>query len=85
MPTLKLSDKEWNKIKLQIEKDYGQTVLLLSWRLKSELGFAVRYHRYWKNDDGPAGEYDGYGQYIQEVHLDFDTEKNTTFFRLKYL
>jgi len=85
LPTIKLTDKEWGKIKIQIEKDYGKNILLISWRLKTELGFAVRHYRYWKKDNDIGGQYDGYGEYVEEIHLDFIEENSATFFRLKYL
>jgi hypothetical protein len=78
-----LTQDVWAKIHRQIAKDYPPSVLLIRDRTKSVLGFTSRLHRYWKPAEG-VGVYDGYGDYITEVHLDFYNEPKRTMFLLKY-
>lgn len=85
MSTIKLKSEQWTPILEKIEQDYGRATALITFAMKRELGFQVRYHRFWKKDDGTAGSYDGYGEYVIEIHLDFDNEAAATHFRLKYL
>jgi len=84
MPTIKLDPKIWSLIIPKIEEEYGRTTALISWAMKRNLGFAPRNYRYWKKAEG-FDEYDGYGDWVTEIHLDFDSESAATFFRLKYL
>jgi hypothetical protein len=52
--------------------------------MRRELGCTSRTHRFWKPQDG-VGVYDGYGDYVVEIHLDFYDDAKETMFRLKYL
>ncbi len=85
MSTIKLKSEQWTPILQKIEQEYGRAIALISFAMKRELGFQVRYHRFWKKDDGTAGSYDGHGEYVIEIHLDFNNEAAATHFRLKYL
>ena len=85
MKTIKLHPKDWTPILQKIEQEYGRAIALISFAMKRELGFQVRHHRFWQKDDGTAGAYDGHGDYVIEIHLDFDNEAAATHFRLKYL
>lgn len=85
MSTIKLKPEDWTPILQKIEQEYGRVPKLISFAMKRELGFQVRYHKFWKKDDGTVGSYDGYGEYVIEIHLDFDNEAAATHFRLKYL
>ena len=85
MSTIKLRPEDWIPILIKIEQEYGRAIALISFAMKRELGFQVRHYRYWRKDDTTAGAYDGYGDYVIEIHLDFDTESAATHFRLKYL
>ena len=85
MSTIKLTSEDWVPILIRIEQEYGRAVSLISYAMKRELGFQVRHHRFWQKADGMAGDYDGYGEYVTEIHLDFDNDAAVTHFRLKYL
>lgn len=74
--TLVLSEKKWNNIYNQIRKEYGDTVVIISWKLRETLGFTVRRHR----DYDPVN-----GHMIDDIRLDFYDEPALTYFQLKYL
>jgi len=80
MSTIKLQPKDWTAILVKIEQEYGRAIALISFAMKRELGFTVRYHRFWR-----PGTNDSFGEQITEIHLDFDNESYATHFRLKYL
>jgi hypothetical protein len=75
MTTIVLTRKDWKNLSDRIKEEYGVTTLLISWRLKRELGFTVRSHMY----------YDEFKQRIYDTRLDFDDPARATFFQLKYL
>jgi hypothetical protein len=71
---------DWAYVREKIKQDYGQTIFAISWRLKRELGFTVRYHKELKqyhNSD--------ICHYQTQVHLDFFNEANQSWFILKYV
>ncbi|CAB4133445.1 hypothetical protein UFOVP257_196 [uncultured Caudovirales phage] len=74
--TLILSEKKWNTIYNQIRNEYGDAVILISWRLKDTLGFTVRRHR----DYDPVN-----GHMKDDIRLDFYDEVKMTFFQLRYM
>lgn len=74
--TLVISEKKWNNIYNQIREEYGDTVVLLSWKLRETLGFTVRRHR----DYDPIN-----GHMKDDIRLDFYEEPALIFFQLKYL
>ena len=74
-------ESEWDDIRDQIKKDFGQLIFTISWKLKRELGFTVRYHRGlapWNDDETKM-------YYQNQVHLDFYTESAQSWFLLKYV
>ena len=73
--TLIFTERQWNKIYHRIRYDYGDAVILISWRLKEELGFTVRRHR----DYDPVN-----GHMKDDIRLDFYDEAKMVFFKLKY-
>jgi hypothetical protein len=74
--TLTISENQWNKISNIIRAEYGDSILLISWKLREVLGFTVRRHR----DYSPIN-----GHMINDIRLDFYNEPAMTFFQLKYL
>jgi hypothetical protein len=81
---------EWDKIKQRIIADFGQSVMLLSWRTKQKLGFTVREHLglvpHSKDSLGAMGEEWKWRHYYEnQIHLDFYNEAQQTWFTLKYL
>jgi hypothetical protein len=86
MPVIKLTSKEWLVILKQLKTEYKMqpAVFLMREVMKRELGFTTRYHRHWVPVKG-TDSYNGLGDWIEEVHLDFYDESASTLFRLKYL
>ena len=74
--TLILTESEWNTIYNQIREEYGDTTVIISWKLKETLGFTVRRHR----DYNPIN-----GHMVDDIRLDFYDEPAMTFFQLKYI
>jgi hypothetical protein len=74
--TLVLTEKKWNEIYNLIREEHGDSVILISWKLKETLGFTVRRHR----DYNPIN-----GHMVDDIRLDFYDESAMTFFQLKYL
>lgn len=74
--TLTLTEYKWNQIYNQIREEYGDTTVIISWKLKETLGFTVRRHR----DYNPVN-----GHMVNDIRLDFYDEAAMTFFQLKYL
>lgn len=74
--TLTLSEAQWNPIYHRIALDYGQTTVIISWRLRETLGFTVRRH-HWYDQRTVT--------YHNDIRLDFDSEDRAVFFQLKYL
>jgi hypothetical protein len=70
------NEHDWNRIKEKIKQDFGVATAVISWRLKRELGFTVRYHR---------AEIEGATYFHGLVHLDFFNEAAHSWFVLKYL
>lgn len=69
-------ESDWNIIREKIKQDFGVATIAISWRLKRELGFTIRYHR---------AKIQGADYSHQEVHLDFFNESAHSWFVLKYL
>ena len=73
--TIILSFYAWDKLKTKIVEDYGQSTVLISWRLRDQLGFTVREHRDYTNKDYNL---------THTVRLDFWDDAMQTIFLLKY-
>lgn len=73
--TLVLSNPEWSKILTRIRKEHGLSAGI-HWRLRENYGFRSR-------------KYTGFdtriNKWVDDTRLDFDTEAQATFFRMKYL
>ena len=74
--TIALSHRNWNNLRNKIIEDYGQATVLISWRLRTTLGFTVREHRNYQ----PGAE----GHEKSIICLDFWDEQLQTLFLLKY-
>jgi hypothetical protein len=74
--TLILTEYIWNEIYIRLREEYGDTVVIISWKLKETLGFTVRRHR----DYNPVN-----GHMVDDIRLDFYDNAALTFFQLKYL
>ena len=75
-----LTEDQWGKIYNLVAKHYPSSVLLIRDKMKETLGFTVRRHREWI----PAHGYDGHGNYVETINLDFYNEPKRTMFLLKY-
>lgn len=73
--TLAINNWQWLKLKAKIVEDYGQSTVLISWRLRDTLGFTVREHRDYSTDDWRS---------IRPIRLDFWDDQQQTMFLLKY-
>jgi hypothetical protein len=80
-----LTEKQWLGIYNSIAKNYPNSVLLISHKMKEVLGFTVRRHEEWVDRNVESRDF-GYGtKYkIDTIHLDFYNEPKRTMFLLKY-
>jgi hypothetical protein len=76
MTTLTIDLKDWEPIRQRLRRDFGDSMILLSFKMKRELGFTVRRHAQWDES-----KY----KHIDDIRLDFDDESKAVWFRLKYL
>jgi len=74
-------ESDWEYIREKIKQDFGEKIFVISWRLKKELGFTVRYHRGLMPWDDDKTQY----YYQNQVHLDFFNESAHSWFVLKYI
>lgn len=83
--------REFEELHQQLMDEYGRATMLVSWRLKRELGFTIRHHKGLAEHDKDLWEImksEGFHNryhYEMQVHLDFYSESAMTFFVLKYL
>lgn len=76
---------DWQEISAQLVKEFGPSILI-SWKLKRELGFQVRHHKgLVQRTDQYVEDYQGQYFYQDQVHLDFFTEAAQSWFQLRYL
>lgn len=73
---IKLAPLVWRDIKTSIIRDYGLSTVLIRDKMKSELGFVDREHRWYDYDCA---------EYRSIIMLDFYNDTAETMFRLKYL
>lgn len=73
--TIALSYRDWDILKTKIVEDYGYATVLISWRMREQLGCTVRDHRDYNNDDWRSSK---------PMRLDFWDEQLQTIFLLKY-
>lgn len=48
--TITLSLENWHTLQEKIVEDHGRTILIISWRLREQLGFTVRQHSDYSGD-----------------------------------
>jgi len=76
---------EWEEISHKLIQEYGPSIMI-SWKLRRELGFSVRRHKgLVKRTDQYIEEYQGQYYYEDQVHLDFFNSATQSWFQLKYL
>jgi hypothetical protein len=77
--------EEWESISQQLVQEHGVSILI-SWKMRRELGFQVRYHKGLAPRPNAFFEEDEQRFYYQDqVHLDFFSESAQSWFQLKYL
>jgi hypothetical protein len=81
MKPIKLTKDQWRLIEQRLLEEYSLATVVIRSVMARELGFTTRIHKVW----APAQGYDGYGEYMEEIHLDFVDHHKELFFRLKYL
>jgi hypothetical protein len=83
--------REFEELHHRLLEEYGRGTMLISWRLKRELGFTIRHHKglaEWDKDQWEVMKSEGFQNrhhYEMQVHLDFYNEAQQSFFMLKYL
>jgi len=73
---------DWSAIFQQILRDYGSR-MAISFVMRRELGFTVRYHQEWIEFDRSEDRIRRYCE--EQIHLDFFSESAQSWFQLKYL
>jgi hypothetical protein len=76
--TLTISHLAWDKLKEKIIEDYGRSTVLISWRLRTTLGFTIREHIDYQSG-ASGGWITG-----NTIRLDFWDDYLQTMFLLKY-
>jgi hypothetical protein len=91
MKTLVLTPNNWRSIRDVLHQEQPRSVLALRNKMKDVLGFTIREHRVWvEGKVDPVHITDGiiiderYGQYVDQVHLDFYDERKRDFFLLRF-
>lgn len=74
---LELSLSEWLVVREKIRATHGDSMVLLSFKMRRELGFSVRRHTQW------VPKMSG-GYHDDIICIDFYTENAKTWFLLKY-
>jgi len=85
------SVREFEELHHRLLEEYGRSTMLISWRMKRELGFTIRHHQGLVEHDKDTWEVmksEGFHNryhYESQVCLDFWSESAQSFFILKYL
>lgn len=84
------SVREFEELHHRLLEEHGRATMLVSWRMKRELGFTIRHHKGLALNDSLdsewlKGEFEHKYHYEMQVHLDFYNEAQLSFFMLKYL
>jgi hypothetical protein len=85
------SVREFEELHHQLLEEHGRATMLVSWRMKRELGFTIRHHQGLAEHNKDTWEvmksegWDNRYHYESQVHLDFYNQAQQTFFVLKYL
>ena len=85
------SVREFEELHHRLLEEHGRATMLVSWRMRRELGFTIRHHKglvphdaiEWESmkEEGWQHRY----HYESQVCLDFWSESAQSFFILKYL
>lgn len=76
---IEISHRQWAVLLTRLKEEYSPSVVLLTSKMKSKLGFTPRIYKDWDNN---IGKYGGWRKNC--VMLDFYSEKKRTWFLMKY-
>jgi hypothetical protein len=82
---------EFETLHDRLMADHGRSTMLISWKMKRELGFTIRNHKGLVEHDKDTWEVmksEGWNHryhYESQVHVDFYSEAQQSWFVLKYL
>jgi len=80
-----LDHEQWKKLKNQLSNDYNPSVILIRKKMKDVLGFTVRDHEEWIDQEVDISDVKYGARFcIQTIRLDFYNEPKRTMFLLKY-
>ena len=85
------SVREFEELHHRLLQEHGRATMLVSWRMKRELGFTIRHHKGLVPHDESEWEImksEGWNHryhYEMQVHLDFYNEAQMSWFVLRYL
>ena len=87
MKSIVLRHREWDRIFAKIKEEYAATpsVYLMRNKMKEQLGFTVREHANYNEQDVEYDLNNDWRDYRSQIHIDFYTEAARTMFVLKYL
>ena len=77
-----LTESQWVNIHRQLANEHPASWILIRDSMKRNLGFTVRRHSRWIDNELISVKS---GYYKKEICLDFYDDAKETFFRLKYL
>jgi hypothetical protein len=97
MSTLKLTVEQWRRIRADLHTEHPKTVFMIKDKMKRVLGFTVREHSEWV-EDNVSDDKDGFDlfsvmpqegwykgkRHEHSIRLDFYNERKYTMFILKY-
>ena len=97
MSTLKLTVRQWQRIREDLHTEYPKSVFMLKRKMREILGFTVREHNEWVEDKVSDDKENGFDMFsVQQegwykgkrhehsIRLDFYNERKYTMFLLKY-
>jgi hypothetical protein len=80
-----LDHEQWKKLKNRLSNDYNPSVILIRKKMKDVLGFTVRDHEEWIDQEVDISDVKYGARFcIQTIRLDFYNEPKRTMFLLKY-
>jgi len=87
MKAVILKHREWDQIFAKIKSEYAATpsVYLMRNKMREQLGFTVREHVKYNEQDVEYDSNSDWRDYRSQIHIDFYDETARTMFVLKYL
>ncbi len=79
-----LTVEQWKSIRKQLQEEHPKTVFMLRDKMKRILGFTVREHKRWIDEEEIKGDEYTAGFYRFEIHLDFFSQNKRTMFLMKF-